>query len=194
MLSRIKAFFVREQWLGKGEAATLSRLPPDVRRARLGVVLHDICVKTAARFLEEEHRRADSPFKDLPKSDLFHEMLVMNFWVLEWLFKGKRQQLMDHLYSQYSSSFVWGRESSHEELMNAMRGKFRTYDSSWNDYSGHQDVFAGQALGIIFGDQNVPGAPQAAFWLISYADRTMKDFTHLGKSVDLLLKEKAGQI
>jgi len=190
---RIKSIFMPEKGLSKGQMAILQRLPPDERRARLGIVLHDICVQTAARFVEEEHRRTDSPFQDLPKSDLFHEMLVMNFWVTERLFKGKRQELMDHLYGRYHSSFVWGRGSTAEELMNAMRGKFRTYDESWNDYSGHQDTFARQAIGFIFGDQKSPGAPQAAFWLISYADRTMKAFTHLGRSVDLLLEEQAGR-
>lgn len=189
MLRRIKSIFVPEKRLGKSQMATLSRLPPGERRARLGVVLHDICVKTAARFVEEEQRRADSPFADLPKSELFRELLVMNFWVLERLFKGQRQELLDHLYRQHHSSFVWGRESSREELTLAVREKFRTYEASWNDHTGHQDVFARRAIDIIFGDRNVPGAPQAAFWLISYADATMKDFARVGKSVDQLLRD-----
>ena len=68
-----------------------------------------------------------------------------------------------------------------------MRGKFRIYDEAWDDYSGHQDVFARQAIGIIFGGQQVAAAAQAAFWLISHADRTMKDFAAVNKSVALLL-------
>lgn len=193
MLRRIKSIFVPEKGLSRGQMEILRRLPPDERLARLGAVLHEICVTSAARFVEEQHRRDDSPFADLPQSDLFHEMLVLNFWILERLFQGKRQELMDHVFRRYGSSFVWGRESSHQELMTGLRGKFRTYDTSWNDYSGHQDAFARQAIGIIFGDRSVPGAPQAAFWLISYADRTMKDYTVIGSSVDLLLKESPGQ-
>jgi len=193
VLKCIKAFFAQERGLSRDQIAALGRLPLENRRAELGVVLHDLCVKTAARFVEEEHRRADSPFGDLPKSDLFHEMLVMNFWVFERLFKGKKQALMDHLYRHYRVSFVWGRESSRKELMDSVRGKFRTYDTAWDDHSGHQDVFARQAIGIIFGGQQLAAAPQAAFWLISHADRTMKDFAEVKKSVDLLLAERAGQ-
>jgi hypothetical protein len=193
VLKRIKAFLARQPGLSCDQMAALGRLAPDDRLAELGGVLHDLCVKTAARFVEEDHLRADSPFKDLPKSDLFHELLVMNFWVFERLFKGKRQELMDHLYRQYRVSFVWGRESSHHELMDSARGKFQTYDQAWDDYSGHQDVFARQAIGIIFGGQQLAAAPQAAFWLISHTDRTMKDFAAVKKSVDLLLKENDGR-
>jgi hypothetical protein len=187
LLSQIKTFFVPEKGLTKAQMSALCRFPPDNRLAELGVVLHDLCVKSAARFVEVEHRRADSPFRDLPKSDLFHEILVMNFWIFEWLFKGRKQALMDNLYRQYHASFVWGWESSDKELLDALRGKFRTYDKSWDDYSGHQDMFARQAIGIIFGGKEVAAAPQAAFWLICHADRTMKEFAAVKKSAELLL-------
>jgi len=187
VLNRIKSFFVKEKGLSREQVATLSQLPPDERLAQLGVVLHDLCVKKAARFVEEQHHLAESPFRDLPKTEFFHEMLVMNFWVFEWLLKGKRQPLMDAVYRHYNASFVWGWESSHKELLESMRAKFKTYDKSWDDYSGHQDIFAKQAIGIIFGDQNVAGALQAAFWLITYADQTMKDFTKIVESVDRIL-------
>ena len=190
MLKRIKGFFVQEKGLGRDHLASLNRLPFDERLAELGSVLHEICVKQAARFVEEDHRRADSPFRDLPKADLFHELLVMNVWVFAWLFNGKQPALMDRLYHHYSTSFVWGRESSHKELMDAIRVKFAAYDKSWDDYSGHQDVFARQAIGIIFRGQQVAESPQAAFWLISYADQTMKDFAAIGKSANLLPREK----
>ncbi|HWR97626.1 MAG TPA: hypothetical protein VN317_04325 [Candidatus Methanoperedens sp.] len=186
MLGRIKSFFVKEKGLSKEQVATLSRLPPDEGLAQLGIVLHDICVKKAAGFVEEQHHLAESPFRDLPKTDLFHEMLVLNFWVLEWLFKGQRPELMEHVFRHYNASFVWGWESSHKELLDSMRVKFKTYDRAWDDYSGHQDVFARQAIGIIFGDQNVAGAPQAAFWLITYADETMKEFAKVQESVERL--------
>jgi len=190
VLSRIKSFFVPEKGLSKEQMVSLSQLPREERPARLGIVLHDICVKKAAGFVEEEHHKADSPFRDLPKTDLFHEMLVMSFWVFEWLFKGKRPEVMDHLYRHYNASFVWGWESSHKELMDSMRVKFRTYDKSWDDFSGHQDVFARQAVDIIFGGKQIAAARQAAFWIIIFADQTMKDFAEIRKSVDLLLPDK----
>jgi hypothetical protein len=190
MLSRIKSIFVKERGLPQARLEELGRLPPDERLAALAAALHDLCVKTAARFVEEEHRRPESPFRGLAKADLFHELLVMNFWILEWLFKGRRRELMEGVFRQYGTSFVWGLESGQKELLDSMRGKFSTYDKAWDEYSGHQDVFARQAIGIIFGDQNVAGAPQAAFWLITYADQTMKDFTPLRKAVDALLGEK----
>ena len=187
VLSRIRSFLTPGKGLSKDQVARLNRLPPDERLAQLGVVLHDICVKTAARFVEEEHRRADSPFRNLPKTDLFHELLVMNFWVFERHFRGKMQPLLDHLYHHHNASFVLGWESSREKLLDSMRVKFRTYDQAWDDYTGHQDIFGRQAIGIIFGDQNVASAPQAAFWLITYADRTMKEFTKIEASVNQIV-------
>jgi len=194
VLNRIKGLFVKEKGLSKEQVATLGRLPPDERLAQLGIVLHDICVKRAAGFVEEQHHLGESPFRDLPKTEFFHEMLVMNFWVFEWLLKGKRQPLMDHLYRHYNASFVWGWESSQKELLESMRTKFKTYDKAWDDYSGHQDIFARQAIGIIFGDQYAQGAPQAAFWLITYADQTMKDFTKIVESVDRILPDSQAPV
>jgi len=193
MLSRIKSLFVKEIGLSREQVATLSRLPPEERLTQLGIVLHDICVKKAAGFVEEQHHLAESPFQTLPKPELFHEMLVLNFWIFEWLFKGKRPELMEHVFRHYNASFVWGWESSHKELLDSMRVKFKTYDKAWDDYSGHQDVFARQAIGIIFGDQNVAGAPQAAFWLITYADQTMKEFAKVQESVEKLLGPTASK-
>jgi hypothetical protein len=118
----------------------------------------------------------------------------MNFWALERLFKGRRRALMNQVYDRYSTSFVWGWESGRSELVDSMRAKFTAYDEAWDDYSGHQDGFARQALAIIFGGTPVAEAPRAAFWLISYADRTMKDFTEVGKSVNLLLQDAAGTL
>lgn len=191
MLSRIKSMFVKEKGLGKDQMAILGALPPGERPARLGIVLHEICVKKAARFVEEEHQRPDSPFEELPKTALFHEMLVMGFWVFEWLFKGTRQEVMEHLYRHYNASFIWGLESSHKEQMESMRVKFRIYDKAWDDYAGHQDVFARKALDIIFGGKQIATARQAAFWIIIFADQTMKDFTEIRNSVDQLLPDMA---
>ena len=194
VLNRIRSVFAGERGLPRSQVERLGRLPPGERLAGVGAALHDLCVTTAARFVEEEHRRADSPFGGLPKTDLFHEMLVMNFWALERLFKGRRRALMDQVYDRYSTSFVWGWESGRKELLESMRAKFKAYDAAWDDYSGHQDVFAREAIGIIFGGGPIAGAPQAAFWLICYADRTMKDFTEVGKSVNLLLQGAAGTL
>jgi hypothetical protein len=187
MLRRIKSFFASQKGLPRAQVEELERLPAAERLARLGFALHDRCVKEAARFVEEEHRRPDSPFNGLPRTDLFHEMLVMNFWILERILKGKRPTLLERAYRHYSASFIWGRESPQQELMAALRGKFRIYDRSWDDHTGHQDVFARQAIGIIFGDQECAEPAQAAFWLITHADRTMKDFAEVRKSVDQLL-------
>jgi len=97
---------------------------------------------------------------------------------------------MDAVFRHYNASFVWGWESSQKELMDSMRAKFKTYDKAWDDYSGHQDVFARQAIGIISHGKEIATARQAAFWIIIFADRTMKDFTEIRKSVDLLLQDE----
>lgn len=193
MLTRIRNVFGPGKGLSGEQFAMLNRLPPDERRTQLGIVLHEICVKQAARFVEEEHRRGDSPFRGIPRDDLFHEMLVMSYWVFAWLFRGKQPALMDRLQHHYATSFVWGRDSPPQELLDALRGKFKAYDETWDDYSGHQDVFARQAIGYLFGGRRTGEERQAAFWLITYADRTMKDFAKVATAVGLLLKDEAAR-
>jgi len=191
IVSRIREMIGRERGLPAGDVARLKLLDGPKREAELGVVLHDVCVRYAAGFVKEELGRAESPFKDLPKSDFFHEMLVLNFWIFEGLFKGGRRGLMEHVYRHYYGSFVWGWESSHKELLESIKRKHRVYENAWDDYSGHQDIFAQQAIGIIFGDREQVAVPQASFWLITYTDKTMKEFAEIGKSVDTLLGKKA---
>lgn len=193
MLKLIRNVFGPRKGLSGEQLALLNRLPPDERRTQLGGVLHEICVKQAARFVEEEHRRADSPFRGLPQADLFHEMLVLSCWVLAWQFRGEQPALMDHLHHHYATSFVWGRDSPPRQLLDALRGKFKAYDEAWDDYSGHQDVFARLAIGYIFGGRQTGEERQAAFWLITYADRTMKDFARVTTAVEQLLKDKAAR-
>lgn len=190
IVSRIKNIMRKEVGLPEGDMERLRSVPAPKREAEVGIVLHDICVKNAADFVKGELGRTESPFRDLPKSDFFHEMLVLNFWIFEWLFDGKRQGLMEHLYQHYYGSFVWGWESSSKELLESIRRKHRVYENAWDDYSGHQDIFARQAIGIIFGDREDVAVEQAAFWLISYTDRTMKEFAGIKRSVDLLLRKK----
>lgn len=189
MLNRIRSIFVKEKGLPRAQVEGLAQLPAGERLAGLAVALHDACVKEAASFVQEQHGRSDSPFRRIAKADLFHELLVMHFWILEFLFKGRQRELMEGVYRHYAATFIWGWESGHKELLESMRAKFRTYDKAWDDYSGHQDVFARQAVGIIFGDPDVAGAPQAAFWIITHADRAMKEFAHLRQSVEKLLGE-----
>ena len=193
MLKRIRNVFGPGKGLSGEQFAILNRLPPDERRTQLGIVLHEICVKQAARFVEEEHRRADSPFRGIPRDDLFHEMLVMSYWVFAWLFRGKQPALMDRLHHHYVTSFVWGRDVVAPGVARRAARKFKAYDEAWDDYSGHQDVFARQAIGSIFGGRRTGEERQAAFWLITYADRAMKDFAKVTAAADLLLKDKAAR-
>jgi hypothetical protein len=189
MLNRIKRLFVTEKGLPQAQIEELRRLPSGERLAALAAALHERCVTSAAGFVGEEQRRADSPFREIPQADLFHELLVMNYWILERTFQGKRPALMAHVYGQYNNSFIWGLEQPHKELLDSMRGKFRTYERSWDEHTGHQDVFARQAIGIIFGERGCAEVPRASFWLISHADQTMKDFAEFAGSLDQLLQD-----
>jgi len=90
------------------------------------------------------------PFKELPKTNFFHEMLVLNFWIFEKLFDDKKRSILDAMYRTYSSSFTWGWESSHKELLDLIGEKHRKYHNNWDELTGHQDLFGEKVTEILF--------------------------------------------
>jgi len=97
---------------------------------------------------------------------------------------------MDQVYDRYSTSFVWGGSRAAQIWwIRCARNSPRT--TRRGRLLRPPGRLRPSGLAIIFGGTPVAEAPRAAFWLISYADRTMKDFTEVGKSVKLLLRDAA---
>ena len=191
VLSKLRQIFIKEVGVEKDQLARLRQLPKDERNEEIGAILHERCVKAAAGFVQQELARQDSPFKELPKTDFFHEMLVLNFWIFEKLFDDKKRSIFDAMYSTYSSSFTWGWESSHKELLDSIREKHRRYHNNWDELTGHQDLFGEKVTGILFkATQGVPVA-QTSYWIIDYTDRTLKKFQYIKNDVDMLTRKKS---
>ena len=181
----------QEKGLGKNQIARLRQLPKEERKAELGTILHEQCVKAAADFVQRELARKDSPFKDLPKTDFFHEMLVLNFWIFEKLFEGRKRTILDAMYRTYSNSFTWGWESSHKELLESIMEKHSKYHSNWDELTGHQDLFGEKVTEILFKTKEGVPVLQTSYWIIDYTDRTLKKFQYIKNDVDMLTRKKS---
>jgi hypothetical protein len=191
ILSKLRQIFLREKGLEKGQFARLRQLPKDERNAELGIILHERCVKAAAAFVQQELARQDSPFKELSKTDFFHEMLVLNFWIFEKLFDDKKRSILDAMYRTYSSSFTWGWESSHKELLDSIQEKHRKYHSNWDELTGHQDLFGEKVTEILFKTKEGVPVTQTSYWIIDYTDKTLKEFQYIKNDVDMLARKKS---
>lgn len=162
----------------------LACLPHGERLPRLAEFLHDRCVESAGRFVTEEHNRAYSPFRSVSQSRLFQELLIVNFWILETAFAARGADLMSLVFNRYGCTYVWVRDASRERMLESMQERFRVYTASWNEITGHQDQFGECATDFVFGGRPETEGAQAAFWLISHADRTMKYFDAVAASLN----------
>lgn len=186
VIAKLKHILWKERGLEKYQLERLRQLSFEERNAELGIILHDCCVKAAAGFVQQELVRRNSPFRELSKTDFFHEILGLNFWVFEKLFDEKKRTILDAMYSTYSSSFTWGWESSHKELLDSIKEKHKQYHNNWDELTGHQDLFGERVTRILFGTkQNVP-LLETSYWIIAYTDGTIKEFQHIKKAVDML--------
>jgi hypothetical protein len=181
------ADFLRERVFSRGKAAqkesirTLKGLPKEKLKQEMGLLFHDMCVKRATSFVKDELNKNDSPFKGVPKSRLFQEIMILNYWILDnAVSKNKKAVVLDEVYNKHFELFnvTFKRE---EELASLLE-RHRAYYDSWNEVTGHQDKFGLKAAEFIF-DKNgdIPRIAEVSFWIISYTHSAMKAFRDMNK-------------
>jgi hypothetical protein len=161
--------------------ALLSRikdLPAGRRLAELGAVFYNACLERAVQFVQDHIARLDSPFRGVPRERFFHEVMAVNFWVVERLLAGKQASLMERIYGIYESSFPVPRNGS-GNVSGGLAKRHAVYSASWNDVTGHQDVFGLRVAEQIFGPGRTFPVPEASFWIISYTHEVMDDLAAL---------------
>lgn len=141
-------------------------LPEDNRREQLATVLHNECVKAAGSFVQQELQKKDSPFLGADKTDFFHEIVALNFWVIDKTVAGKKKVIMTKLHEQYYKSFFF--KGSFEEEMQFLHDRYKVYHEYWDEVTGHQDEYAEKVAVNIFGRDKTFPVPQVCFWIISY--------------------------
>ena len=179
----IRKFFNNGGIIQKKKHLTLKDLSGEHLNQKLGSLFHDMCVKRAAGFVKDELNKNDSPFKGVPKSKLFQEIMILNYWILDnAVSKNKKAAVFDEVYSKYFELFnvTFKRE---EELASLLE-RHRAYYDSWNEITGHQDKFGLKAAEFIF-DKNgdIPRIAEGSFWIISYTHSAMKAFRDMNKKL-----------
>ena len=169
ILDFIKGLFKKEEDLTQKSVQKLMTLAPEERDRGTRDFLYQFCFDNAAKFVHEEMHRQGSPFVDLPRDHFFSEILLMNFWMVDKVFKKHKPALAAELHQRY-----FGMLPDAAGAAEGMAMRFKAYYCEWDDYSGHQDLFGEKAGELLFNSKSgYPGA-EVSFWIISYADEGIK--------------------
>jgi len=173
---------IRDKWaLEKEQVESLLQLSPEDRNTGIGAILHDTCVRNAAGFVQQELGKEDSPFRSLNKTDFFHEILILNFWMVDKLFR--KEAMLDAVCRTYSTAFDWGPEFCREELLKSISEKHGHYTATWSDETGFQNVFGEKVTEILFGRKEGIRVHESSYWIISHTDKTLKGLTQIKKHI-----------
>jgi hypothetical protein len=181
ILGTLRDFMRDKNALEKEQVESLLQLSVEDRNDKIGVLLYDTCVRNAACFVQQELGKEDSPFRALNKTDFFHEILVLNFWMVNKLFR--KETILDSLCRTYSKSFDWGLELCREELIKSIGDKHVQYTATWSDETGFQNAFGEQVTEILFGRKVGIRVHESSYWIISHTDRALKGFSQIKKQI-----------
>jgi hypothetical protein len=163
-----------------GRLKAIRKLPRDGAQKELGRLLFDTCVDHALSFIKEEHSKTESLFSGLHKHKLFHEIVAINFWLVDKKFSRSNQSLIDEIHNLYS--LAYGKSAESIDGPDSLKDRYKIYHDSWNDVTGYQDQFGSRATEFIFGDVNAVPVEQTSFWIISHAHEALKTFSDIKRS------------
>lgn len=152
----------------------IKKLPPEQQGKELGLMLYEMCAKCSVDFVNEEINRGDSPFRGTNKHRFLYEVMLLTLWIADKAAGGKKKTITEEINACYLSRNV--SNSDIETETRALKERCDAYDDSWDDVSGHQDIFGRKVAEFIFDNDKNRLRPDVTFWLILYADSTMKSF------------------
>ena len=169
ILDFIRGLFSKEEDLAQKSVQKLMSLAPEERDSGIRDFLYQFCFDNAAKFVHEELHRQGSPFVELPREHFFYEILIMNFWMVDKVFKKHKPGLAGQLHRRYFAVLP-----DIAEAVENMATRFKAYYNEWDDYSGHQDLFGMTAGEFLFNSKSGYAGHEVSFWIISYADEAVK--------------------
>lgn len=173
VLDVIKGLFSDKERGLREQVSRLNSLSAADAERELGLVLYNICVESASSFVNQELNRGDSPFRGLQKHKFFHEIALLTFWLAEKAVIGSRKNITEEILQNYLKSVNF--HFLHNDGQEAFHSRYKSYYSTWDDITGHQDLFGIKAAGYIFEEVNEKNSrPDITFWLILYSDETLK--------------------
>lgn len=174
------------------ELQKITNLPDESRIEKLGGLLHHLCVEYAAGFVQEQLRRGkDSQFLELDKGRFFHEMLLLNYWLVDRVMGGKDKTLLNEIQKQYLLSFhhLSGAEAA-DDLAH-VEARFRDFTYTWDDVTGHLDIFAEKFAEYLFAGEKNYHLPSVAFLVITHAtdtEKKLRDFKTICRELHIRTK------
>lgn len=176
-IDRIKGYIERKKRIEK-RLDEIKRFKGRELELKMGSFLFELSIEKATEFVREEFSRPESPFLDVDKPRFFHEITLLTFWGVAKVI-GDRPVVIEEIHRNYSESFNLMKTFSEDR--ESLSKRYETYNNSWDDIWGHQDVFGLEVARHIFGNKEEFLRPDITFWLISYLDDVVKGLEKVRK-------------
>jgi hypothetical protein len=177
VIKRLKTLFGKGQTIKETEIKRLKGLAADAREQDLQSLLYELAFQNAATFVHDELKKSGL-FSALERDHFFQEILIINFWMMDKVFSKLRKDLAGKMHHHY-----FGCLPDVAERVAALSEKFKTYYAAWDDYTGHHDEFGKKAGEALFGMGSTYPERQVSFWIISYADDSIKKYKKIRKTL-----------
>jgi len=171
VIKRLKQLIGKGSVIKKADIDRLTALPADQREKELQSMFYETAFKDAAAFVYDGLRRTESPFSGLERNAFFHEMLIINFWMMRKVFSKYMHDIAEIMHEHYFGSL-----SDIAERKAALKSKLKAYNLCWDDYTGHHDEFGLKVGEALFGKEAAYPEKTVSFWIITYTDDNIKKY------------------
>lgn len=176
VIERLKKLMGRDSVIKKADISRLTAMQPEQREQELRSVFYELAFKDAAAFVYENLRRSESSFSRLDRNLFFHEMLIVNFWMMRKVFSKYQHDIAEKMHADYFGSL-----SDIAEKTAALAPKMKAYNLCWDDYTGHHNEFGLKVGEHLFGKDAQYPDKNVSFWIITYTDDCLKKYKKLRK-------------
>ena len=176
VIEHLKKLIGKESLIKKADSARLTALPAEEREKELHSLFYELAFKDAAAFVYDNLRRSESPFSNLDRNIFFHEILIINFWMMRKVFSKHMHDIAEKMHVRYFGSLA-----DIDERTVALKPKLKAYNLCWDEYTGHHDEFGLKVGEILFGKETKYPEKNVSFWIITYVDDSIKKYKKLRK-------------
>ena len=176
VIERLKKLIGKESIINKADIGRLAALPPEQKEKELQSLFYELAFKDAAAFVYDNVRRSESPFSKLDRNIFFHEMLIINFWMMQKIFSKYMHDIAEKMHAHYFGSL-----SDIAERNAALKPKLKAYNLCWDEFTGHHDEFGLKVGEILFGKEEKYPEKNVSFWIITYTDDSIKKYKKMRK-------------
>jgi hypothetical protein len=171
VIESLKKLMGKDSVIKKTDINRLTAMQPEQREKELQSLLYELAFKDAAAFVYENLRRSESPFSKLDRNVFFHEMIIINFWMMRKVFSKYMHDIAENMHLHYFGSL-----SDIAERTTALKPKLKAYNLCWDEHTGHHDEFGLKVGENLFGKDVHYPEKNVSFWIITYTDDSIKKY------------------